>query len=433
MKLPISLLLYVVALGLFGLAGWTFYQMLPMWKETARIERSNQGIEKGRELVGRGRGAGTQTTDWVYDTKTAPWWATFKQVNLVGKLPPPPPDKTEVGGSAPPPPPPVNMQPLEEILEIVALVHDVPDGQDNSYAIVRYKPTVMVTPPEWWLKENLPPTAAATSPGGRDIIPAAPSVRPGRGNDPRTGRGRGPQSPQSPPATSMPTSGLSGREYMQVVYVRDLDARRTSRLWPEFAHIHLVRVADDARSAWFVRDIPPAKEGDAPPPTKEEQLFKTSQNLSQDVLRALAEIEGRNLAAGSSGAATAPGGVGGADGGGWVDVEETTRDGNRFNIGRKDQAEFQQNEDFFDHVDVDVYRGSSMRGLIVRNVDAKLATKFGIAAGDVLLEVNNQAVESKAQAMQIGKTQYKRGVRTFVTKWLSNGTIVERTYQAPTK
>ncbi|MBL8732402.1 MAG: hypothetical protein JNN13_08540 [Planctomycetes bacterium] len=433
MKLPISLLLYVVALGLFGLAGWTFYQMLPMWKETARTEKSNVGIEKGRELVGRGRGASTQATDWVYDSRTAPWWASFKQVNLVGKLPPPPPEKADGNDGGAPPPPTVNMQPLEEILEIVALVHDVPDGQDHSYAIIRYKPTVMVTPPEWWLKENLPPTAAAAGPPGRDIIPAAPAARPGRGNDPRTNRGRGPQQPQSPPGAAMPTSGLSGREYIQIVYVRDLDARRTSRLWPEFAHIHLVRVADDARSAWFVREVPPAKAGEAPPPTKEEQLFKTSQNLSQDVLRALAEIEGRKPAAENPGAAAQAGGSGSDDAGGWVDVDETTRDGNRFNIGRKDQAEFQQNENFFDHVDVDVYRGSSMRGLIVRNVDAKLATKFGIAPGDVLLEVNNQPVESKAQAMQVGKAQYKRGVRTFVTKWLSNGTVVERTYQAPTK
>ena len=28
---------------------------------------------------------------------------------------------------------------------------------------------------------------------------------------------------------------------------------------------------------------------------------------------------------------------------------------------------------------------------------------------------------------------YQRGVRTFSTKWLSNGQVVERVYQAPNK
>ena len=31
------------------------------------------------------------------------------------------------------------------------------------------------------------------------------------------------------------------------------------------------------------------------------------------------------------------------------------------------------------------------------------------------------------------KGEYKKGVRRYYTKWLSNGQVVERVYQAPTK
>jgi hypothetical protein len=32
--------------------------------------------------------------------------------------------------------------------------------------------------------------------------------------------------------------------------------------------------------------------------------------------------------------------------------------------------------------------------------------------------------------MRFGEGEYQKGVRTFVTKWLSGGQVVERTYQA---
>jgi hypothetical protein len=63
----------------------------------------------------------------------------------------------------------------------------------------------------------------------------------------------------------------------------------------------------------------------------------------------------------------------------------------------------------------------------VRNVDAKLAKTLGIAAGEVLIEINGRAVRSRNEALDIGKGDYKRGVRTFTTKWLANGAVVERT------
>jgi hypothetical protein len=47
--------------------------------------------------------------------------------------------------------------------------------------------------------------------------------------------------------------------------------------------------------------------------------------------------------------------------------------------------------------------------------------------------VNGRSVTSKGQAVNMVKKAYKRGVRTFTTKWLSNGQEVERVYQAPNK
>jgi hypothetical protein len=118
----------------------------------------------------------------------------------------------------------------------------------------------------------------------------------------------------------------------------------------------------------------------------------------------------------------------------WLDVQETTLVGKVRHVGRNDEKRFRDSDDFLEQLNVDTYVSKSgRRGLIVRSVDSQLASSFGVAAGDVLLEVNGQKVESKAQAFSLGKAQYKRGVRTFVTKWLSGGQEVERIYQAPDK
>jgi C-terminal processing protease CtpA/Prc len=74
-----------------------------------------------------------------------------------------------------------------------------------------------------------------------------------------------------------------------------------------------------------------------------------------------------------------------------------------------------------------------MRGLSVRNIKSDVAQKFGVQTGDVLLEVNNRKVSSKAQAVNMVKKDYKRGVRSYATKWLSNGQEVTRVYLAPNK
>lgn len=51
-------------------------------------------------------------------------------------------------------------------------------------------------------------------------------------------------------------------------------------------------------------------------------------------------------------------------------------------------------------------------------------------AEPVLIEVNGQPVESREQAVQTARGQYEAGARSFTTRWLDRGAVVERGYQA---
>jgi hypothetical protein len=446
MKLPLPLLLYCASAGLFALAGWTVYEMLPMWKEEVRTKATTDGQAEGKSLIDKGRSRGARTANWVYSRETEPWWASLKKTNWTGKLPPPPPKTAEQIAAEAPPPVVVDQRPLEQVIELVSLVYD---GQfagkgGNSHVIVRYKPEANVQPPDWWVKENVvtasasPATRPAQAP--RDTAPNR-GGRGGRGNAAAAGAAAGP-APTSPmPTAATAGAGISGREVLQKIWVADGgDQRRSAQLWPvksndgrELGSIRLARVAPDAQSAYFVRELPPARPGEAAPPAKEEELIKTVADLSQDILKELRVLQGRTKE--SSGEARPPLAEVVDTAPKWVDVEETTRDGNRFNIGRKDEQRFRDDSDaMLEQVTVDTYVSrSGARGLIVKAADQQIAGSLGVVPGDVLIEVNGQKVESKMQTVALVKDDYRRGVRNFVTKWMSNGQIVERSYTAPNR
>lgn len=442
MKLPIPLLLYCASAGLFALSGWTVYEMLPMWKEEVRTKATTDGQAEGKNLIDKGRSRGARTANWVYSRDTEPWWAGLKKTNWTGKLPPPPPKTPEQIAAEAPPPTVVDQRPLEQVIELVSLVYDGQYGGKggNSHVIVRYKPEANVQPPDWWVKENVAtaPTTAATRPNQ-----APRDTAPGRGNR-GGGRGAAGAAPAVAPTSPMPTAagaptGLTGREVLQKIWVDDGgEQRRSARLWPvksndgkELGAIRLVRVASDAQSAFFVRDLPPSPSGEQAASAKEEELIKTVADLSQDILRELRVIQGRTKE--SEGGDRQPLAETVETAPKWVDVEETTREGNRFNIGRKDEQRFRDNSDaMLEQVTVDTYVSrSGARGLIVKAADQQIAGSLGVAPGDVLIEVNGQKVESKMQTVALVKDDYRRGVRNFVTKWMSNGQVVERTYTAP--
>jgi len=273
--------------------------------------------------------------------------------------------------------------------------------------------------------------------GGGDTVPNRAGRGAGRGGAPgAVAPAVRPANQPAAPTTPMPASaGISGREMMQKIWVQDGgDPRRAAQLWPiksndgrEIGAIRLVRVSPDAQSAFFTR-IPPARAGEPESAPKEEELIKTIADLSQDILREMRVLQGRErpTAAGDKPkVAVVDDGMAK-----WVDVAETTRDGNRFNIGRNDEQRWRDDQDqVLEQITADTYVSrSGVRGLIVKAVDQRLSGSFGVVAGDVLLEVNGRKVESKAQTVALVKDDYRKGVRTFVSKWMSNGQVVDRSY-----
>lgn len=446
MKLPIPLLLHLSSVGMLAFVGLTVKSMVPHYQQKSQNDAQSQGIEVAKDRLTKGRAQGPTSESWNYGGSNAAWWAGFAKANLIGKLPPPPPDvaKGPNGGSDQPEvPKQAPLRPLAEVIELVSLVYDgKSDGKGGtSHVILRFKPDVLVEPPEWWVREN---TVAAGS-GPNRLMDSVRTPGPMRSNTPSATapgapRQTGGSTPAQPvrPSGALPVGNNSSEKVQRVWVQDDGDPRRSSFLWTvkstdgrEVGKVRLVRVAADAQSAFFVRELPPAKAGEPPQVQPEEELIKTSMNIPQEVLAEMRRLQGGSGRAAQGGAGPAPAAANGQ----WIDQPTTSRVGNQWNIGRDDERQFRERSDeLFERLDVDTYvsKTSSMRGVYVRNVEPELASKFGVSTGDVLLEVNGRKVESKAQAIQAGKADYNRGVRTFTTKWLtSSGQVVDRTYQAP--
>lgn len=439
MKLPTPILLHLASVGLLAFSGWAVYEMVPLYRAATQNAAQQDGMVSAKDRLARGRGQGPTSESWSYGGPMASWWAGFRQVNLIGKLPPPPPPPPGQSQAEKETEKPVaQLRPLEEVIELVSLVYDGKDeGKGGAtHVIVRFKPEANVEPPEWWIREHTPIQSSARP---MDGVPPKPPVGNKPGTPPNTAPagGRPPAAPPRQLTGGMPVAG-AGVEKVQKVWASedDKDPRKSSKLWPikssdgrEVGVVRLVRVASDAQSAFFVREIPgqPATEV-----LREEELIKTSQNIPQDVLAEMRKLQGRSAPV----AQESGGGVASRSGGAtWIDQMETTRSGNVVNIGREDETRLRErSEEMFAQMDVDTYvsKSSDLKGIYIRSAEPQLAARLGVSAGDVLLEVNGRKVESKAQAIQTGKSDYNRGVRTFVTKWLtSSGQMVERTYQAP--
>ncbi len=428
MKLPIPLFLYTAALGLAGTSGWIVYRMMPLWRKQAHDEATSSGMRDAKEKISLGKGQGQGSVDWSYSTRTAQWWAEFLAVNFIGKLPPPPP-KTEDPSEAKKPDVVADVRPLDQIIELVSLVYDPQDqGKGElSHVIVRYRPEANVQPPEWYVRETTSVTSGGPAAAQRDVSPPRVGGHPnGPQGKPLAGTGQG---PKVRGAAGLPTS-IQGREVLQKVWIQGgTDPRREPKLWPPFSDIRLVRVDPTAQSAYFVREALEPKAGVAAPEPKEEQLLKSAMGLPQDMVRELHRLQGRALGVASGGTQTAAPQSGMT----WRETEETALIDNVRHIGRREEQRFRDNpNELWDKINVDTYvsKSSNTRGLEVRNVDAQVASKFGVVQGDVLIEVNGKSVQTKAQAVQFGEGEYKKGVRTFVTKWISAGQVVERIYQA---
>lgn len=423
MKLPVNAFLYVVSAGLLGVAGWTFYKTYPEQSQAAHDKRHNQGIAEARDLLAKTKGQNDKAErNWNYE---GTWWKTaFLSPNVLGKDPPKQVSPEQIA-AAQQAQTQVTVQPLEEIIELVTVVCDRGSGKgDLSHVVVRYKG--QVDTPEWYQRENRPASAAAPM---DSVAPGGGAQAGGRGG--RGGRGGGGNAPRA--ATPMPAS-TAGAEILQRIWVAgDGSARFENKLWAPYSDIKLVRVSPDARSAFFVRPAPAPKPGEPPVPAKEEELFKTSMPMSQDVAAAVADIlrtaAPDRLRGGKSDLAAAPAN------GNWIDDVETKKIDGRINVGRKDEQLYRENPNaLLERVNAESYvskTGSGLKGVVFRNIEPAIAQKFGVAQGEVLISLNDEKVETKADAMAVGKRQYNRGTRTFVAKFLSNGQVIERSYQLP--
>lgn len=414
MKLPINFLLYVISVGLLGLAGYTFYKALPRGSGPALKASGDRGYKEAGERLTKGRGEGPVTASWNY---ASAWWRqAFLGANLINK-----PPEIPQGPTTPTieeKPKPVH-RPIADLIEIQALVYDgSAEGKGgDSHVIVRYKEGVEVRPPVWYQRENQPPPPPGA--GGPGDAVANPGGRP---------RGGGSvQRPVSP----MPMSS-AGAEVVQKVWVAgDGSPRFEATLWPPHDDVRLVLVKPHAKSAVFVRELRSgdgATEAEQPKP---EEIFKNSQFLSQELMASLVSLD-RAGDANLLRQQQQGGGSQGAAGSRWIEVEETRKIEDTVHIARAENP-----DRLLELVSFDSYvskTGSGLRGVVVTTVAPDVGRRFGVAQGDVLLAVNNEPVSTRAEAINVGKKQYNRGTRTFVLKFLTaSGTEVERTYQAPDK
>lgn len=436
MKLPVNAILYLASVGLLGVAALTFSQTFPEQSQAARDKRHNRGINEARDLLAKAKSQGSRAERlWNYDN---PWWKDqFLAPEIFGRekaVEKPPEDPQAIAAAEA-----ATKVKIETLFELEAVVYDPGQGKgDLSHVILRYKDGLQVNPPDWYVRENRP-AGSAVAPG--DSVGGAPAAQGNRGNrgNPNQGGGRlgrGGSNPANPgAATSMPTT-TAGSQYLQRVWVAGDGAKHfDNKLWEPFNDIRLARVSSDARSAFFIRIAPPAKAGEPAEVPTEVEVFKRSIEMTNEDAAALAKV----LRSGSpdrlnSGNVKA---VAAAAGGIWTDDPsgETKKIDGRFNIGRKDETLFRENpEVLMERVNAETYvskTGGNLRGVVLKNVDPTLASRFGVQAGEVIIAVNGERVETKADAVATGKRQYNRGTRSFVVKFLSNGQELERIYQTP--
>jgi hypothetical protein len=412
MKLPVNFLLYLCSAGLLAQAGMWFVAASPKLKGEQPAKFHERGATAAANLLSQGRGTTSSGANWVYGSSQG-WWERFKNVNLTGKLPPPPPVKVEDPEKDKPPPSPD--KPITQILDLVSLAYDGTSGGKggDTHVVVRYKPEANVKPPEEVMRSLQNPVSSGPRPSD---VTSGPGGRSKRGD--RTAKGADAPAAAAP----LPVAAGGSPEILQLL-------RPGMSLWKDYEDIKLVEVSADASSAFFVRI-----KADAPPGTdpKPEEVFKSSMAMTQEVQRLIKDMQLKGMVSANALPRSAP-----AATSSWLDVEETTRQGDTWHIGKNDFANFEgeKQDRFLERVNVDAYQSridSSVRGVQVRNVDSQLGAAYGVQAGDVLRSINDEAVRNKAEVLNVLRKQYNVGTRTFKTKWITaTGQEVERIYQAP--
>lgn len=397
-KLPVKLLLYSLYAGataLFAGIGWTFYETYLIQQRLSNPAFREQTKTDFDELLKAGRELQPERRQWRYGGSESAWWQQFAKVNIIGKVEVPKvedaPPEAEVKA------PEDSGVPVTDVLVIESLMCEIGKTNQSTHVVVKYKPEANVQPPPEMLSSAAAPVGRAWSPG-----------------DGTRGQPTG--------AAAMPL--VSGPQADVRHFIR-LD----ETLWPPYANVRLVRVSEDAQSAFFQREDPKKDRAT----WKEEEVFKNELELDPDVVKALRTEQRRDRADGTK--PVDPPVVKASD---WQDVPETREvsPGN-VHLSRKDYDRFGAESDriFNEDVAFSSYRSrvGNYEGLRVDRVSGQLAA-FGVRAGDVILSVNGQAVKGQAQAYNVGRRQFESGTRRFVVEILSPlGGIQTRSITLPDK
>ena len=385
MRMSINSLLYFASTGMFGMAVWLVANVTLTPPSSADQQApSRQGYENAERVIQVGKGP-----DRAVTPINPGWWEQFKEVNITGVRPPEP----EPPGPPGPGPGGISEKSLNDIFLMISLVYHDATQNAQTQVMLRYRPDAGVAIPEYLARQ-----VDAVDWG---VSPLASAVA-----FPPRGRGRGTPAP-FPPTTV----------WDQLVHHVSVG----ETLWAPYDHIVLVEVAEDARSAFFLR----TDQGAQP-----EQVFKNEMNLDPDVSRQLIE----RLRSSPTGSDRRVPGV--SPSRAWIPGQETRLIGEKtYGIGRADHDLIRQDpQKLLKQLTFRRYSSPGNRsrsGIEMLQVNREFGRRFGVRDGDVILEINEIPVRSKSQIIERIAVLYKRGVREFRVRILTMGRIEDRVYLAP--
>ena len=392
MRNGIKLYLYLASASMLGAAGWLGEAAINRGAGPGQV--SMEGMEVARQWIGAGHEL-RRKDPWNFDNRE--WFAQFQVVNLTGWRPTAEEPVYTGSGDDPTQPP----KALDEIFQLISLMYHNAEGDPETHVVLRYQ--------EDSRGEIL---------GGVEKLPVAGAVGLAANQIP------GGRLPRGARAHSGPPGALPWSQPPRVPVTNRLvhHVKVGESLREPFGQIVLVRVAEDANSAFFRR-------GDIG--SQLEEAYKQVLGLDSKLL---GQLVARNRKPGEVKTRT---GLPPTADSSWIDVPVTTQvSPGRFSISRADDELIRRDpQKLLDRVFIRPYTSRSgnrsLDGIELLKVDAELGQRFGVRTGDVILEVNGEPVRTRSQAIEVGTRLYGQGVREFRVRVTSMGRREERIYIFP--
>ncbi len=393
----LSFLIYLLSVGVLGLLGYQLYEKHDMrWVGIPGVGNppAESLVNYRKNVVRNGSRRVASDRRWSYAARMATWWDVIKMANLTGKLPPPPKEEVTASESEEAAAVQTPQTPLHEILKIVTLF-----GSDTGTIKVQYKEGHGVQGP------------SALVMGLSDTVPG-----------------------------SGMSAGMAPGQTQAVLGPLYQDLSIGESLYPPFELIQVVRVEPVGNDIGvvFSRPAPGAEDAKAGKRVEEIVLVNQLEIGGDNSFAGLGTIDDGNTTRNESSGPKVSKGT-------WQDPGEKTRKiGNSIMISVKDQNFLSRPDEFLQEVAVQDFKEEwadptspgkkiSVRGVAVTKISPRLR-QFGVQEGEILIKINGTAVSGRSNAMNLGKQQYNRGVRSFDLTFLtSTGRERVISYQAPNK